>query len=639
MPLYATFPFYIGIHGGLVYGIFMDNPHRSRFNFGASNNRFSYFSADGGTLNYYFIHDSGVREILAAYTHLTGRMSLPPLWSLGYQQCRYSYYPHQKVINIARIFREKEIPADVIYLDIHYMDRYKVFTWDEERFPSPEKLITALRDEGFHVVVIVDPGIKIEPGYPYYEEGKEKDLFLKYPDGEPYSGQVWPGWCHFPDFTRPETRDWWGSSLETYLSIGVEGIWNDMNEPATWGQQVPNLVEFDWEGHGATHQKARNVYGMQMARSSYEGTRRLMKNRRPFILTRSAYAGAQRYSAIWTGDNVASDEHLMAGVLLLSNLGLTGMAFTACDISGFWGDSSPALFARWITVGAFSPFMRTHSMVESRDAEPWSYGETVEEISRNYIQFRYRLLPYLYSTFYEATQNGMPVVRTLAIDHPHDPQVYDKRYQYQYLFGDSILVAPAESTKEITKVYLPPGRWYDFYTGRLEEGGREVYAESPVARLPLFVRAGAVIPMQTVRNHTEEQITGPLQVHVYAGGDASSSFLYYEDDGETFDYEQGQFFRRRIRLTDHELFFEAAEGDYFSAYEEIQLWFHGYCFHEKDRVTMNGEKTALASATFRLCAPVFAADPLGIPYDPYGAVELPTAVFPNLRDSIRVTWD
>ncbi|MEQ9006816.1 MAG: glycoside hydrolase family 31 protein, partial [Ekhidna sp.] len=263
-PLYASIPFYIGIHGSLSYGIFVDNTYKSHFNFGASNNRFSSFSVDSGDLNYYFFTGS-VTEIIQSYTWLTGRMNLPPMWSIGYQQCRYSYYPDTEVLDVAKKFRDKDIPADVIVLDIHYMDQYKIFSWDKERFPNPAKMISQLKEMGFEVVVICDPGIKTEENYLPYDSGKEEDVFLKYSDGRYYEGEVWPGWCHFPDFTKPETRQWWTGMMKFYTDIGIKGFWNDMNEIATWGQMLPENIEFEFEGEGGTTRKGRNIFGLQMS--------------------------------------------------------------------------------------------------------------------------------------------------------------------------------------------------------------------------------------------------------------------------------------------------------------------------------------------------------------------------------------
>jgi len=608
-PLYCTIPFYIGLHNQLVYGIFLDNTYQSHFNFGASNDRFSSFTVQGGDLNYYFIYGSSVAEIITFYTHLTGRMQMPPLWGLGYQQCRYSYYPDHEVYQVAQTFRKKQIPADAVVLDIHYMDNYKIFSWDSDRFPDPEKMIKDLKDQGFNVVVMCDPGIKIEKNYPAYEEGVAQDLFLKYPDGTYYSGQVWPGWCHFPDFTKPNTRNWWGDKMEEYARQGVKGYWNDMNEIATWGQKLPELLEFDFDGEGGSTKRGRNVYGLMMCKSTFEGAKRHLDDERPFNLTRAAYSGVQRYAAVWTGDNVSTDEHMLLGVRLVNSLGLSGVAYTGYDIGGFVGEPSIALFARWISIGAFSPFFRGHSMVNSRDSEPWSFGEEVEDISRNYINLRYRLIPYLYSVFYQAHTSGIPVSRSLAIDYSFDDQIYNSSYQNQYLFGPNILVAPVESHKEITKVYLPEGHWYNFHTEELHRGPTEIYVDAPLTHLPLFVKAGCVLPMQSIVQSTQQSPEPLLHLHVYAEG--YSEFLYYEDDGNSYQYQSGSSYRRNI-ISNHQegtLVLSEVEGSWPSKFSEIKIYFHG--FIKIDSVKLYDAEYQLKEEEMTFLPAISNFDPLG----------------------------
>lgn len=574
-PLYCTIPFYMGVHHGLSYGIFFDNSHKSFFNFGASNNRFSSFSADAGEMNYYFIHDKSISRIVKHYTHLTGRMELPPLWSLGYQQCRYSYYPDKEVLNLARTFREKDLPADTIVLDIHYMDQYKIFTWNKRDFSEPKLLLQQLQEMGFHVVVMCDPGIKVEEGYKAYDEGIKYNTFIQYQDGTNYTGQVWPGWCHFPDFSNPKTRDWWRDQFKDYVNLGVEGYWNDMNEIATWGQMIPENIEMDFEGNKSTMRRGRNVYGMLMARSTYEAAKSLMKGKRPFNLTRSGYSGVQRYAAVWTGDNVAYDEHMLLGVRMVNSMGLSGIAFAGYDVGGFVGDANARLFARWISLGAFSPFFRGHSMINSRDSEPWAYGEEVEQISRNYIKFRYQIMPYLYSLFYEASETGMPIQRSLAIDYTHDWKVYDGQFHNQYLFGPSILVAPVESTKEFVKVYLPEGEWYSLYNGQKYPGNSEIIVECPVHRLPVFVKGSALIPMQGAVAHTKQK-SDVLVLHVYHGKE-NSSFTFYEDDGSTFQYQQKAYAKRLMEYfpADRKLILGNTEGSFVSGIKKLKIVLHG----------------------------------------------------------------
>ncbi len=613
-PLYCSIPFYIGIHHGLVYGIFFDNSHKTFFNFGASNNRFASFSADSGIMDYYFIYGNTVADIIREYTWLTGRMPLPPLWSIGYQQCRYSYYPEAEAMSVARTFREKQIPCDALVFDIHYMDSYKIFTWDRQRFPDPQKMISRLKDMAFETVLMCDPGIKAEPGYEPYDDGKSKDVFLKYPDGTCYSGQVWPGWCHFPDFSKPDTRNWWKEKLKAYTNLGVEGFWNDMNEIATWGNMLPELIECDFDGNRTTMREGRNVYGLLMARSTYEAASSLL-NKRPFNLTRSGFAGIQRYAAVWTGDNVAYDEHMLLGVRLVNSLGLSGVAFAGYDVGGFVGNADTRLFVRWFSVGSFSPFFRGHTMINTRDAEPWTFGEEAEQICRNYARFRYRLLPYLYSVFYEATQTGLPVQRSLAVDYPHDAKIYDSRYHNEYLFGPNILVAPVESNRDIAKVYLPEGKWYYLYNGALYDGNNELLIESPLTRLPVFVKAGAVIPMVRPGQHTREK-SEIIELHVYAGAD--SEFLLYQDDGETFRYRDNDFYKRLIRFSfeNRKLTLGKPEGNFKPAFTTWKVIFHG--FAGSSSFLVNGSPAAILKEKIRFFEPLEKFDPIT---DPEPAME------------------
>ncbi|MDN4164094.1 glycoside hydrolase family 31 protein [Cytophagales bacterium LB-30] len=636
--LYVSTPFYIGLHSGLAYGIYMDNTYKSHFNFGASNNRFSSFTAEEGPMDYYLIHHKSVAEIIKSYTDLTGRMNMPPLWSLGYQQCRYSYYPDTEVLTVAKTFRDKKIPSDVIYLDIHYMDEYKIFTWNGQRFPNPDKMLEELKAMGFHVVIIVDPGIKVEEGYEAYEEGLKKDAFVKYPDGTNYTGQVWPGWCYFPDFTNPVARQWWGQSFKGYVDNGIDGFWNDMNEIATWGQRLPELMTFNYEGHPSTTRRARNMYGMQMARSTYEGTRSLLGGKRPFILTRAGFSGVQRYSAVWTGDNLPTDEHMMLGVRLVNSLGLTGIPYTGPDVGGFGGNTSVDLFARWISIGAFTPFFRGHKAINNADAEPWAYGEEVEEISRNYIQLRYNLMPYIYSNFYEASQSGVPVARSLAIYHPFDDRIYQGAYQHQYMFGPNIMVAPVESNKQITKVLLPSGSgWYDLHTGKYFAGNQEIYADCPKNQLPLYIKAGAIIPMQSPVLSAAEKNDGELKIHVYKG-EGNSVFTLYEDDGETYEFEQGNFSTRDIRYDakTKSITLAKPEGKFASKYSKVKLVLVGFEDLSKT-AKVGGKKATVAKDNLSYLKAISKFDPIGAA----GKVEgIPTQTisFDNSSSEIKVQW-
>ncbi|MEM9391478.1 MAG: TIM-barrel domain-containing protein [Bacteroidota bacterium] len=634
-PLYCSTPFYIGLHSGLCYGIFLDNSYKSNFNFGASNDRFSSFSVDSGDLNYYFIYGETVAEIIKHYTALTGRMPLPPIWSIGYQQCRYSYYPDKEVLSLANTFQEKQIPADVIVLDIHYMENFKIFTWDEEHFKNPKEMILALREKGFHVVVMCDPGIKIEEGYEPYESGLEDDVFVKYPDGTYYSGEVWPGWCHFPDFTDSTAREWWKNKLQIYTDIEIDGFWNDMNEIATWGNALPELIEFEFDGNRTTTREARNVYGMLMSKSTYEGAKALLKGKRPFNLTRAGFSGVQRYAAVWTGDNIASDEHLMLGIRLVNSMGLAGITFAGYDVGGFVGNASEYLFARWIQVGAFTPFFRGHSMVNSRDSEPWSYGEEVEEISRNFIRLRYLLMPYLYSCFYESSQTGMPVSRTLAINYPEAPQVYEKAYQQQFLFGPSILVIPVESTKEFAKVYLPEGEWYNFFTDELENGNSEKLVEASIEIIPIYIKGSAILPMVPEIGLNTSQLGEILELHIYEGK-INNTFEFYYDDGNTFDYEKGHYHKRLLTYSPSSSTLEISEasGSLKTDFQTLRICFHGF---DLKAIEKDGRNLNLNYMDYRYIQPISNFDPIGSPGGDFKLKDLPYIEVPYGNEAFNFT--
>jgi alpha-glucosidase len=634
-PLYMSIPFYLGIHQKGAYGIFLDNTHKSVFNFGASTDRFISFGAEDGDLDYYFIHEPSVSEIISSYTSLTGKMKMPPKWALGFQQCRYSYYPDKEVTTLAQTFRDKKIPSDVIYLDIHHMEEYKVFTFDGVKFPDPKSMIQHLKNLGFRVVVIMDPGIKKEKGYTPYEDGVANGLFVKYPDREDYIAQVWPGWCAFPDFTKEKTRKWWGDKMKFYTEAGVDGFWADMNEPASWGQFTPNLIEFDMDGNPASHRKSRNIYGMLMAKSANEGAIQQKSEERPFILTRSGFAGIQRYAAAWTGDNQASEEHMLLGVRLVNSLGLSGVPFSGYDVGGFAGEASKSLYARWMSIGAFSPFYRAHSMINSKDAEPWAFGEEVEEISRNYIKLRYQLLPTIYSKFHKAASCGLPLSSSLAIDYGQDEKIYQSAFQNQYIFCDTFLVAPTESHKEITKVYLPEGAWYYLYSDEKKEGKQTIYQDCPLSYLPVYVKAGSIFSMQSEVLYTEQKNDGILKIHVYAGADGQ--FKHYEDDGISWEFQNGKYHKRTIELKSDskELVFHKAKGDYESDYKKVQIFFHG--FHI-DEIKLNGVSKTLTYSHFSFLDKLTEFDPLPESEHPFLSIEsLPFIEFDYTNNHVIIS--
>jgi len=542
-PLYQSIPFYIGLRDGIAYGVFFNNSYKTRFNFGAGQQRYSSFAAEDGPLDYFVIFGPTIKEVVTRFTDLTGKMTLPPLWSLGYQQCRWSYYPESEVRTLAQTFRDKDIPCDVIYLDIHHMDGYRVFTFDSTRFPNPEKLFTDLSKDGFKVIPIIDPGVKSDWEYNMASEGLAGDHFVKFPDHSVHIGEVWPGNSYFPDFSNPKTRAWWGKHVAQFRQRGVRGFWNDMNEPACWGQAFPLETLFNDSGRFSSHKKMHNLYALHMAQATYEGLLKDYPNERPFILTRAGFAGMQRYAAAWTGDNLATEDHLELGIRLMLSMGLSGQPNIGMDIGGFMGTPSPELFVRWMQVGAVSPFCRTHSHFGSNDKEPWSFGENNEAIARKFIKFRYELLPTLYSLFYQSHQSGEPIWRPMFYEFQNDPKCYDWAYQQQFMLGENILVAPVTRIGQYTKkVYLPEGKWLDWNTKKVYDGQQEIIVDAPLDQLPMFLRDGAVIARREPQDYSDQSPIKELSFDIYTSGQRLVAwFRLYEDDGMTLRYQDGAY--------------------------------------------------------------------------------------------------
>ena len=579
-PLYRSIPFYISLHEGIAHGIFFDNTFKSHFDFGAEDRTKTSFWADGGELQYYYIHGPHMMDVVKRYHSLTGMHPMPPLWALGYHQCRWSYYPESKVREITQGFRKNKIPCDAIYLDIDYMDGYRCFTWNRKYFPDPKKMIRELADQGFKTVVIIDPGIRVDDNYGVFKEGKEKKYFCRRCDDYFMEGHVWPGRCQFPDFTNPEVRDWWGGLFDELVQLGVAGVWNDMNEPAVFGAGTfPDDVRHQYDGHRGSHRKAHNVYGMQMVRATYEGLRKLMKNKRPFTITRAGYSGLQRYACVWTGDNVASWEHLKLANIQCQRLSISGVSFVGTDIGGFSGEPDGELFTRWIQLGVFSPFMRAHSAGDTREREPWSFGEPFTSINRKFIELRYRLMPYFYSAFWEHNRYGFPILRPMVMQ---EQEVTINHFrQDEFTFGDKILVCPVMDPGVKTRtVYLPKGDWYHYWTHEKLVGGTEIVVETPLDSMPIFVKAGSVIPESPVMQYVGEKQIEELLFQVYYAAYEVNSF-FFEDYGETFAYEQDIYLEKKFVTTGDEhsmTITQSVEGLYTPRYENYEMKIIGLPF-------------------------------------------------------------
>lgn len=561
-PLYRSIPFYYSLHKGRAYGLFLHSTWRTHFDFDAAGTGAVSFWTEGGEMDYFFIYGPELRSVNRRYMDLTGKPELAPLWALGFHQCRWSYYPETRVEELAREFRERSIPCDAIYLDIDYMDGYRCFTWDEAHFPDPRQMIDNLKAAGFQTVVMIDPGIRVDPDYAVYQSGVEQDVYCRRTSGEVMTGPVWPPKCVFPDYTKPEVRAWWADLYrELYAEQGVSGFWNDMNEPALFKvnhMTFPDNVWHDFEGFGGDHRKAHNIYGQQMSRATYEGLKKYQPEKRPFVLTRASFSGGQRYAALWTGDNVASWEHLRLANIQCQRLSISGFSFVGTDIGGFVDVPGGELLVRWLQLAVFHPVFRIHSMgnnvdgaseVEAKmvkeaervnrlDQEPWSFGDPYTGQARTAIEFRYILLPYIYTYFQRAATLGDPMLKPLAFFDQTDKKALKR--ESEFIFGDHLLVCPVlkPGAKTIT-AYLPKGEWFEFHRATPYVGAQKVRLRVRPDQIPVLVRAGAVIPTYPVQQYTGEKEILHVGLRAYFGSLEES--WWYVDDGEGYDYQDGGY--------------------------------------------------------------------------------------------------
>ena len=571
-PIYKSIPYFITFRKGIAAATFLDNTWRASFDFNKQYRDGYSFGSEGGPLDYYILYGPDPKSVVKTWAWLVGTTPLPPLWSLGYQQSRYSYYPEAEVRRIASKLRSERIPADVIWLDIDYQLKNRPFTVDPERFPHFDQMIADLRSDHFHTVVITDLHIADLPnsGYKPYDEGVAGDHFVKNPDGSTYVGIVWPGKAVFPDFTQKAARDWWGTLYADFLKKGIAGFWNDMNEPAIFevaSKTMPDDTQHRIDEPGfakrtATHLEIHNVFGMENSRGTFEGLLKLQPDNRPFVMTRASYAGGQRYAATWSGDNSATWNHLRQTTPQLINLGLSGFAMSGADVGGFAGSPQPELLTRWLEVAAFHPIDRDHTATGTNPQEPWENGtQTDLNLRRRYIEERYRLLPYIYTTAEEMSRTGLPIMRPLFLDFPKgngDGEPLDGGNTF--LLGSDLLIAQSPYPDEVDEytVALPPNGWYDYWTGARVNGntGRkaidntqvtqpEVHLRNNVETLPVFARAGSIVPEQPLIESTDETPQGPLTLRVYppVAPNTDCPGTLYLDDGISYAFQKGSFLR------------------------------------------------------------------------------------------------
>ena len=564
-PLYKAIPFFIAFDSGRAIGTLLDNTWRTHFDFGRTRSNTLLMGSVNGPVDYYLLYGPSTKQVLAAYAWLTGPTPLPPLWAFGYQQSRYSYMTQARVEEVAKRLRNDHIPADAIYLDIDYQDRNRPFTVDTKAFPDFAGMVRTIHDENMRVVAITDLHIANAPGQNYapYDSGLAQDRFVHNPDGSVYTGEVWPGPAVFPDFTQRSSREWWGSLYTDFVHQGLDGFWNDMNEPSVFKtpsktmpeRTVHRIDEPGFRRRMASHSEIHNIFGMENSRATWDGLLRLRPNERPFVLTRAAFAGSQRYAATWTGDNSSTWNHLRMSTIMLKNLGLSGYSLTGADVGGFIGSPSPELLTKWMEIAAFQPIDRDHTEKGSADQEPWVHGAEQEAIRRRFIEERYRLLPYIYTTAEENVSSGLPIVRPLFMEFPEatadkHPMDLDRAAANEFMLGADLLIAPPPQLEQTEPydVQFPTSGWYDYWTGkRLPTANTKVSTATVtprLAELPVYVRPGTILPYYPLTQSTQEIPQGPLTLRVYPGPDCHGSL--YSDDGHTFAYRGGEFLKMKF---------------------------------------------------------------------------------------------
>jgi len=534
--LYQTHPWVMGVRkDGSAFGIIFDSTWKAEL---ITNSDQIVYNSEGALFRVYIIDRKSPQEVLKGLAELTGTIKLPPRWALGYHQCRFSYDSEKRVMEIADTFREKKIPADVVWMDIDYMQGYRVFTFDSIRFPNPKVLNDNLHKKGFKAIYMIDPGVKVDKQYSIYQSGTKSDVWVKNTDGEEYHGKVWPGDCVFPDFTDPKARNWWSELYKDFLSTGIDGVWNDMNEPAVNDNELPEekrlgTMPYDTPHKGGgnlprgNHLLYHNAYGRLMVEASYDGILKASPTKRPFLLTRSNLLGGQRYAATWTGDNYASVEHMKLSVPMSLTLGLSGQPFNGPDIGGFLGDTSGDLWVNWLGFGAFMPFARGHACAGTNDKEPWAFGAEIEKTSRIALERRYRLLPYLYTLFYESSKTGMPVMAPVFFADSKDLRLRSE--EQAFLLGENLLVVPAFAKDPV----LPSGIWEEL---NLVEGEKQDKYQAK-----LSIRGGSIIAAGKIIQNAGENSFDPLTLFVCLGSDGKANGDLYIDSGDGFGFEKGDY--------------------------------------------------------------------------------------------------
>lgn len=536
--LYQSHPWVMGVRpDGTSFGILFDTPYKAELT--TTNERIS-FETEGELFRVFVIDRESPQAVIKGLAELIGTMPMVPRWALGYQQCRFSYTPASRVIEVADTFRIKRIPCDVMWMDIDYMDGYRIFTFNPKTFPDPATLNRDLHIRGFHSAWMIDPGAKVDTSYFVYKSGTAKDVWVKTVKNKEFHGDAWPGACSFPDFTQPKTAQWWADLYQDFIGKGVDGVWNDVNEPQISHTPTGTMPENNKHLGGdnipaGPHLKYHNVYGFLMVKASRDGIMKARPQNRPFILTRSNFLGGQRFAATWTGDNASWESHMKLSVPMILTLGLSGQPFSGADIGGFLFNPDAELFGRWMALGAFYPFSRGHACAGTINKEPWAFGQKVEDISRMALERRYVLLPYYYTLLHEASENGMPIMRPVFFADPKDTLL--RAEEQAFLIGDNLLVVPEWAKNPA----LPKGIWRNL--SLISGDDKDPY------QAKLSIRGGSIIPTGKIIQNTTEKSLDPLTLLVCLDDKGEACGTLYWDEGDNWSFKDGNYSFQRFTAT------------------------------------------------------------------------------------------
>lgn len=528
--LYQSHPWIMGVRpDGTSFGILFDTPYKAKLT--TTDERIN-FETEGELFRIFVIDRESPQAVIKGLAELIGTMPMVPRWALGYQQCRFSYTPASRVIEVADTFRIKRIPCDVMWMDIDYMDGYRIFTFNPQTFPDPAALNRDLHIRGFHSAWMIDPGAKVDSTYFVYKSGTANDVWVKTAQGKEFHGDAWPGACAFPDFTQPKTVRWWADLYKDFLDKGVDGVWNDVNEPQISNTPTGTMPEDNKHLGGdkipaGPHLKYHNVYGYLMVKASREGIMKARPQNRPFILTRSNFLGGQRFAATWTGDNASWESHMTMSVPMILTLGLSGQPFSGADVGGFLFNPDADLFGRWMALGAFYPFSRGHACAGTINKEPWAFGQKVEDVSRMALERRYVLLPYYYTLLHETSETGMPIMRPVFFADPKDTLL--RAEEQAFLIGENLLVVPEWAQNPA----LPKGIWRNL--SLIPGDDKDSY------QAKLKIRGGAIIPTGKIIQNTNEKSLDPLTLLVCLDEKGEAHGTLYWDEGDNWSFKDGNY--------------------------------------------------------------------------------------------------